>query len=232
MLAPRSLLCIIANYDFSAAADHLKAGLSVYYETLLLDSSSPDPPRTVDIQLPNWYYTGLWNQAVQLALEAHKTWLLFVASDVEIEDIALLARCVSDVLEDESIGIYTPSLRLDSRVSFQSCFNQASDQIRDCALIEGFFFLARTSVLAPCYPVDRHTNRYGWGIDVLSAYHAHQMNYRVVADDRLCIYHPPSYHEINREVAVDQFYECLGDPAVRAFFEHTLQQIGPVAGLL
>ena len=212
-----AVLAVVTNYDFSDEADHLKAGLAPYWETLLIDNSSPIPPRTVDFILPNRHYSGLWNAAIRLALERRKPWLLFVASDVQVPDQERLAACMRAVLKDRSVGIYTPALRPDSRLAFPACYHRGTGRLRECFVCEGFFFLARTDVLTSLCPVDLEANRYGWGMDIMAAYHAYRTGRRVIVDDRVVIYHPSAIHEISIEQASAQQANYLGAEGGRFF---------------
>jgi len=196
------VLAVVANYDFSENADRLKECLSSEYKTMLLDNSSPVPPRTADVILPNLRYTGLWNASVRLALEQRKKWLLFVASDIQIPDAGLLARCAKSALDKSSIGIYTAALREDSRLSYTACFLRKTGKMRECYVTEGFFFLARTRILESLYPVPPEKCRFGFGLDLMTAYHAYRSGYKVVVDDRVVIYHPAAIHETPIEQAV------------------------------
>jgi len=220
-----SVLAVVTNYDFSDNADTLKASLSHYFETLLIDSSSPSPPKTADRTISNLYYGGLWNEAVKLTQEKEKHWLLFVASDIHIPDVKLLANCIQTVLGDNKIGVYTPSLRYDSRIAFDYCYNRGTGRVRECYLCEGFFFLARTEILAKLYPVDTRDNYYGWGIDIMTAFHAYQAGLKVMVDDQVEIYHPPSSHPISIEQAHQQSVKYLTTTKAISFLDRSKKRI-------
>jgi hypothetical protein len=206
----QTVLAVVANYEFSENADILKTNLADHYKTLLIDNSSPTPPRMADIILPNHRYTGLWNTAVRLALEHNKEWLLFVASDVQLPDASLFAACVQTVLKNSSIGIYSPALRSDSRLSYSACFQRGTGKLRECYVVEGFFFLARTNILERLYPVTIEECRFGFGIDLMAAYYAYHTGHKVVVDDRVVIYHPGAIHATPNEQAVEEQMKYMG----------------------
>lgn len=206
----KSVLLVIANYDFSANADDLKIRLSPYFDTLLIDNSSPTPPTGADLILPNNQYTGLWNAAVRLALERQTEWLFFIAADIQIPTPERLAKCVEQVINKRSIGVYTPSLQRDSRAYFTACFGRDSGKLRECFMVEGFCFLARTAILKKLYPVDMALNSYGWGIDLMTAYHAYRSGYKVMVDDRVSIYHPASIHITSSTIPQEQQIRYVG----------------------
>lgn len=209
------VLATVVNYDFSSNADDLKARLSPHFETLLIDSSSPTPPATVDIVIPNEHYTGQWNEAVRLALGRSRDWLLFVASDLQIPDPDLLASCVGEAMNNHRIGVYTASLQEGSRAAFPACLQRSTRKVRECFLVEGFFFLARTDILRLVHPVPVDTTRYGWGIDQLTCYYTYQMRRKVVVDDRVGIFHPASVHEISHSEAERQYLQYMPPDARR-----------------
>ena len=210
-----AVLAVVANYAFSNEADDLKARLKPHYETVLVDSGSPRPPRTTDISLPNVYYSGLWTEAVRVVLERRKPWLLFVASDVQVPDTNQLAASIRTVLGKPAAGVYTPSLRADSRLAFSACFCRGTGRIRECFVSEGFFFLVRTSIVEQLYPIDRVANLYGWGVDIMTAAEAYRRGRKVLVDDRVVIYHPAAIHAIPIEESLKQQTKYVGDEGWR-----------------
>jgi hypothetical protein len=204
------VLATVVNYEFSEAADRLKAALAPAFPTVLIDSSSPHPPRTVDRVIPNQFKPGLWNESLRIALEARFAWVLMITSDVEVPDPARLSRRITKATRRADLGVYTPSLRADSRMAYPLCRNLGSGGLRECFLIEGFCMVAAIEHLNPLYPVDRARNKYGWGIDVMICRHAYQSGRKAYADDAVEIYHPRSVHEIRNTVAAEQARTYLG----------------------
>jgi len=196
------VLVVIANYDFSNNADLLKLKFSQKFRTLLIDASSPESPKSTDITIPNDYYPGLWNAAVNEAIELGAEWLFFIASDVQFLDCGTLFAILDGVLVRDDIGIYTPSLTANSRVSYPVCFNRATAGLRECVTSEGFCFLSRTEILKELYPAPSE-NAYGWGLDMMASRVAYDLNKKVVVDDRIKIFHPESLekHAISVETA-------------------------------
>ena len=204
-MAGNRICAVIGNYDFSENADRLSQGISAYFKTIIVDSSSPNPPNTDHIIIPNTYYPGLWNAAVGYALEQDFEWLMFVASDLQITDIDHLCRCAIEATNHDKVGIYTPSVSPDSRCAFSVMFNRTLATIRECGLSEGFFFLARLSILKKLYPISEEY-KFGWGIDMACCFEAYQQNKIVVADDRIMIHHPESKleHSIDKSLALEE----------------------------
>ena len=216
---PANSVCIaITNYDFSINADKLKESFSAYYPTLLIDSSSPNPPEHTDLSIANHFYPGLWNAAVNHAINQQYEWLLFIASDVQIADAKAICGRIKMAIQKEWVGIYLPSLTSNSRAAFKACINQGSDQLREVFLVEGFCFLARTSILKALYPIPA-SNVYGWGVDIASCYEAYRQQYSVVVDDQVMIYHPEknAAHSIDDGLAYRQSMEYLGPERISWF---------------
>jgi hypothetical protein len=197
------ILVCVTNYDFSEQADTLKRRFSRKLPTILIDSSSPVPPTLADVVIPNDYYPGLWNTAVRTAGENRFKWMMFIASDVEIDDVNAVCRRAVEAIQIPRVGVWTPSLRSGSRTDFNACINKDSQSVRECGLIEGFFFLTRVDLLACLYPIEK-VNRYGWGADVALSFYAYADGLGSFVDDRVTIYHPASRadHQIDTDVAL------------------------------
>ena len=221
-----SEICVaITNYDFSDNSEKLKRSFSNFYHTILIDASSPKPPKNADITIPNTYYPGLWNAAVNYAHSNGFKWLMFIASDIEINDVATLCLRAFEVTQIEEIGIYSPSLTPNSRASYDLQKNRPYHGIREVGFVEGFFFLARMSILQTQYPVPSQ-NIYGWGHDVSTSYAAYLKKYHVVVDDKVMIFHPNAKkeHEINNFVA-DKTRYVKADDGIYNWLNTNLESI-------
>jgi SAM-dependent methyltransferase len=206
------LLVAIINYGFEANADRLKHDLSAHFPTVLIDSSSPRQPRTVDITIPNTYYPGLWNEAVKQAIDGEYDRLFVIASDVRIIALPPLIKALHQALEHDDIGVWTPSLHSKSRCEAKLAFNKKTDCLRGCGYIEGFCFLAQTSILKQQYPLPTW-NKSGWGVDVVTSYLSKQQGLAVAVDDRAEIYHPRArnQHKIDRTSAFAEYTRYITD---------------------
>jgi SAM-dependent methyltransferase len=206
------VLVVIANYDFSENADLLKSELIRYFPTVIIDSSSPIPPTGVDILIPNQFYPGLWNESVNHTSKNGHKWLFFIASDVQVKDVPSLAKYILLATRNDEIGVYSPSLDISSRSSFQMQLNKHTSGLREIGIIEGFCFLARLDLLNQVYPIPSE-NKYGWGVDVLLCKIAYDSNLKVVCDDRIQVFHPvkKSVHLIDEEVAAEMSNQMLGE---------------------
>lgn len=206
------ILVAIVNYDFSENADRLKGEFSKFFPTILIDSTSPKPPNSVDFTIANDYYPGQWNSSISYAIRENYDWLLFIASDVQIEEIEKLAKYATEISKRSEIGVYAPSLDMKSRCAFSLQYNRLSLGIREVGIVEGFCFFARTDLLAQIHPAPVE-NVFGWGLDILLCKAAYQNRKKVVIDDRVKIFHPSSNptHEIDRVLAKQLSSQMLAE---------------------
>jgi len=205
-----NILVAIVNYNFSDNADFLKKKFQNKFPTIIIDSSSKTHPNGVDFIIENQYYTGQWNCAVNKAIDNGYDWLFFIASDLTFiidQDIDII---IKDIIANNSIGIYTPSVDKESRCSFTDLFNQNTNNIRYTNLVEGFCFLARTQILKHMYPVNYSQNKYGWCLDTTMCDICTKKRYKIVVDDRIVIHHPQSLTSIDRNLASIQCNEYRG----------------------
>ena len=209
---PEKLLVCVTNYAFNANAIFLKEFFGKKFETILIDSSTPGGCPKADVVIPNTYYPGLWDEAVSQAIQRSTEWLLFIASDVELVHAEMMHECILEALDDSNIQLWTPSIAHNSRASFKSTFNRSTAGMRLGGVVEGFCFMARTSLLRSFHPVPKE-NVFGWHIDVVTAMRAHEIG-NVAVDDRIMIYHPPKKtdHQIDSSKAFD-----LGDKHLKSF---------------
>lgn len=203
-----NILVSITNYDFSDNADLLKNQFAQKFDTIIIDSSSQKPPKNTDIVIENNYYPGLWNASVNYAIKKKYEWLFFIASDIEFifpQKIEDSFGTIAEVIKDPTLGAYTASVLKKSRCAFSELICQNTNNIRILdTYIEGFMFLCRTSILDKLYPINYTINKYGYNLDIIMCRIARYMGYKVVVDDRLCVYHPPAIHTIGRTLAFKQ----------------------------
>lgn len=225
------LLVVVTNYEFNNNAARLKHTLGRYFNTILIDGSSRDTPAEADLVVPNTYYPGLWNAAVHAALERGCEWLWFIASDVRLRSSSGIHRCVNQALDDPRTGVWTPSVHRESRCASKLSITRGTAKVRTCSYVEGFCFMARTSILKQQYPLPAR-NKSGWGVDVVTSYLAWQQGYEVRVDDRALVHHPRARkdHAINQKAArIDMRRYCrsfgLSVEKIDAFFLRDYEQL-------
>ena len=188
-----TIVVVVCNYDFNDNACKLKEFFAKAFPTILIDASSPSPPKDVDLIIANEGYRGLWNAAAQLTLEHGHEWLFFIASDVELIHADLMIEAMRNASRDDKLAMWTPSISVDSRHSYKSCTHRSTSLQRICGVPEGFCFMIRSAVLRDQYPVPS-SNQYGYKIDMASAVMARTFG-NVVVDDRVLIFHPAARPE-------------------------------------
>lgn len=197
------ILCAIVNHNHNENAKKLRALFSTTFETVVFDSGSkikePD-----FINLPNIYYSGLYNQAYNWAIDKGFDYLLFMCSDVEIEEEEAnkMIRNLSTMNLDH-IGVYSPASH--GRSHYQ-CKKKNQQGLRVVDFVEGFMFLANIKLLKEFSPLSPDKNILGWGIDVVKGYYARKLNLLCVIDDEVTIYHPEETGYSSDE-AENQMYE-------------------------
>lgn len=197
-----SIIVVVANYGFNENAKSLKSFFSSEFKTLLIDASSPETLGEADITIPNTYYPGLWNKAVEVAIEGDFDWLLFVASDIQLSQASMMNDCILQAACDPDISLWSPSLAKGSRFYFKQCGHNPVGIRRKSFFIEGFCFMARTHVLKEQFPIPPGV-KYGWNIDMVTS--AIALNHgSIVIDDRVQIFHPQRSrdHDINESEAI------------------------------
>lgn len=184
-MSPEDVLVCITNHNRNRNALHLRSRFSRDFETIVIDSGSCPREPGVEVKLPNVHYPGLFNESVRQCRLRGRRYLFFVAADVRIRCFRRIRDIVSR-LGDE-IGIWAPS---SGGQSLPHCRNTGSGGMRDVPFAEGFMFLVEVALCDVVYPVDRRSNRYGYGIDILLGYNCIKVSRkRCVIDDRVEVRH-------------------------------------------
>jgi hypothetical protein len=201
------VLVCITSFDYIDNADYLKKEFSSFYKTINIHSdNSKNHPKYADIIIPNQYYTGLWNESVRLAIFQEYKWILFIASDIKIlsPDTKTICNYIQNIIQDNTIGIYTFSVDKKSRCTFKDLVNFNTNHVRNTSFVEGFCFLCKTLILKDMYPTPIEKNIYGWGLDIIMCKISLEKKLRVVVDDRITIHHPKSKFNIDTKLAKEQ----------------------------
>ena len=192
------ILCCIFNYNSNEGALAWKRRLEPYFDTVILDSGSESPcPDAVN--LPNIYYSGLFNKAYELLKEKDYRWLAVITSDIRINDAnsARLVSAMEDISRSVNVGLYQPSCAFSfkGRALPQSCCHYTG-RMRRTNFQEGWFHLVCREVLDEILPVDTSLNLLGWGIDLALSHAARIGGWLILVDDRVRVVHPrgTGYH--------------------------------------
>lgn len=179
--------CAIVNHNNNENAKLLFKTFSPYLTTQVIDSGSTIKTPEF-INLPNIYYSGLYNYAYQHAKSNNFKYLLFICSDVIVDESEAEKMFRNLRLIDlEEIGVYSPS---STGRSHYQCKKQNENGFRIVDFVEGFFFFANMKVLERFSEIDTKLNLYGWGIDVAKGFYTKKMNLLSIIDDGVSIHHP------------------------------------------
>lgn len=202
-----SILCCIFNHNSNDKAIEWYQRLHNDFDTVILDSGScPACSHEAAVNLPNIFYSGLFNEACSLALEKGCKWLMIVTSDIEIDDsnAAKLVAAMNEISDSSNVALYQPSCRwsLKGRALYQSVCH-FTGRMRSVNFQEGWFHMVRTDILSDVFPVDCSVNRLGWGIDLALSHIARIRHMLVLVDDRVKVLHPRGTG-YNKEEALSQ----------------------------
>ena len=206
-----NVMVAVTNFGFAQNATALKKQFEQSFTTVLINCDPVEIPEDTDFSIPNTYYPGLLNHAIQIAQKGGFDWIFFVASDICFTNSCNLEFFVQEAINLEGIGVYSPSVTHNSRTAFELLFSRESAGIREVGIVEGFIFLTRIDLISKL-ATDIDSNFYGWGLDVLLCKLAAQNDLSVVVDDRLSVYHPSKKieHAIDEEKAQEQSNTMLG----------------------
>jgi glycosyltransferase involved in cell wall biosynthesis len=200
--------CAIVNYNCNDNARKLRKIFSQYFDTQVIDSGSSTKDNSF-INLPNVYYSGLYNHAYNHAISKGYEYILFICSDViiEEEEAEKMFQNLSSLNLNE-IGVYSPS---STGRSHYQCKKKNESGLRVVDFVEGFFFFASLKMLSNFGNINTDVNLYGWGIDVVKGFYSKKMGLLSVIDDGVSIYHPEEtgYSTESAEKQMLKWFESL-----------------------
>lgn len=212
--APLSV--VVVNHQCNENAIALKRSLSSHADVRLVDSGSTfndGQAAEFDECLGNVYYGGLLNCAHRLTAgrDAEHP-VLFICSDVEVDDGERLVARIRSVFDDPRVGVYAPA-SLGS--GHPQMWPRGSGGLRRVSFVEGFCLAMRQGLLDMQCPVDLSLNALGWGYDVHLGYLAARSGRWSVVDDTLSVHHPQStgYDTSQAKSQRDRWYRRLERPA-------------------
>lgn len=205
-------LCCILNYNVNKNADYLYKNFSKYLPTCVLDSNSISPYSYFE-NVGNFYYTGLFNHAIKKFKSENYKNLLYITSDVRINQnvIEYLSQIANSDLND--IGIYNLQSDKNSKDYFNHWNNIPAqrniDNTYDTNICEGFCNLLHHDVAILHDEIPLLVNRFGVCINEYTAEITKLLKKKIIVDCNYTIFHPDikgydynlahSYDEIFRE---------------------------------
>jgi len=220
----RSICCAIVNHNYKENSEKLYYTLIKYFDTVIFDSGSANPPEKA-IKLPNIYYSGLLNAAYEASRKNGYDYLLFICSDVVIEpeEAAKIYQRLSD-LDYNKIALYSPS---STGGDHFFCRRQTADELRTVPFVEGFMFLCDLEILDKFCPINIQENLYGWGLDIAKGYYVKKAEKLSVIDDNVIVHHTPGtgYSRETAEYEMLSWIKSLQDREIIDFFENQMDFI-------
>lgn len=186
------VFAVVFNHGLAEAALALRDVLRESTSAIAVDSGSKLTDRerdAFDVCLPNVYYSGLMNVAVEHAIAngaQDDDALLVVCSDVGVADARRLVERACAAFERADVGVYAPAL---SESPHRSMRSRGRGELRDVMFVEGACFAARIGLFRDFCPVDTSTNAFGWGLDRHLGYVARRKRMRCVVDDGIVVRH-------------------------------------------
>ncbi len=191
-MKPSDILFCIFNYKDNENAEFLYRVISPTFRCRIIDCDSGVRPNLFDgdtVCLPNVFYGGMLDTAVDLAREGDYEYMFLITSDVRITKGNIDKLLYILQTEDFSrVGVYSPSHQADSYTNPLQGYCQHTNKRRRVPFVEGMMSMYKREIYEKTYPC-KH-NPHGWGPDVVACFFANQWNLRCEIDDRVQIYHP------------------------------------------
>ena len=219
------MLVTVVNHNHNQQAIRLRDAFAKENQALLIDSGShlsTQEEERVDIGLPNVYYTGLVNKAwEQTKGMGPDEILLFVSSDVELDNPSDLVLRTKRCFEDKRIGVYAPSMEVSDHLQMRT---GQSANLRAVVFVEGVIFAVRKKLIDLLCPVDPSVNRLGWALDVHLGYLTLKSGLRSVVDDGIQIRHAPGrgYQDKDAREQAEEWLAAQG-PKASLFWQLSTQ---------
>ena len=212
------MLVTVVNHNHTQQAIRLRDSFAKEKQSLLIDSGSDlsaSEEDRIDIGLPNVYYTGLINEAWQQTkgMDPDEV-LLFVSSDVELENPSDLIRRTERSFDDKRIGVYSPSMEASDHIQMRTRNGQ---NLRVVVFVEGVIFAVRKKLFDLLCPIDPSVNQLGWALDVHLGYLTLKRGLRSVVDDGIQIRHSPGrgYQDEEAREQAEKWLALQGSQAHR-----------------
>lgn len=218
------ILCTIVNHNHNDNALSLYNLHLNYFDSVIMDSGSNNPPKNA-VKFNNIYYAALLNNAYLLATKNNYKYLLFICSDVLVsadELYKMYTRLLT--LNYNKIGVYSPSSK---GFSHSFCKKETECELREVPFVEGFMFLCDVKILGDFCPIDTKENLYGWGLDIAKSFFAKKRNKICVIDDAVEVEHlsGTGYSREIAEYEMLSWLKTLNNEEIICFFEDQINEL-------
>jgi hypothetical protein len=161
--------------------------------TYLLNCASPNDPefQATDtiIKLPNVYYTGQWNKALEISTGDV---LFFINSDVKIPKIKLVMNRINKFYDSygNKAGIYAPHHYWTPWTYNPNILESIQHGFKKVPMTDSTIWAVSSQIAKKVGIIDTKINALGWGIEILAAFHCFKSNKLVVRDYTVRCEHP------------------------------------------
>ena len=206
------LQVFIFNYGLMENAQKLYSQFEALgVNAVILDSDSgKDVPDLEYIHaFDNVYYSGLWNEALNLFTGSH---MLIVTSDVEIPDARKLVNNAKMFYKSDNAWIYAPNVNYTFWDYETSALPDYSRDVKIVPNTDGMCWMLNSDAAFSVGNIDIEINKIGFGIDLLAAMFASREGKIVGRDYSITVKHPQtrSYDSGDAEKQEFQWIESLG----------------------
>jgi hypothetical protein len=206
------LQVFIFNYGLMENAQKLYSQFEALgVNAVILDSDSgKDVPDLEYIHaFDNVYYSGLWNEALNLFTGSH---MLIVTSDVEIPDARKLVNNAKMFYKSDKAWIYAPNVNYTFWDYETSALPDYSRDVKIVPNTDGMCWMLNSDAAFSVGNIDIEINKIGFGIDLLAAMFASREGKIVGRDYSITVKHPQtrSYDSGDAEKQEFQWIESLG----------------------
>jgi len=178
---------------------------------VILDSDSGNPVPELDYvhSFDNIFYSGLWNEALNLFQGSH---MMVVTSDVEIPDPKKLVNNAKVFYKSDKAWIYAPNVNYTFWEYELSALENYSRDIKLVPNTDGMCWMLSSDAVYSVGNIDNEINKIGFGVDLLAAMFAKKAGKLVGRDYSITVKHPQtrSYDSSDAETQEFEWISSLG----------------------
>lgn len=199
------LQVFIFNYGLMDNALKLKNQFKdIGVSAVILDSNSGNPlPDDEDVySFDNIYYSGLWNEALDMLTGSH---MMIITSDVTIPDARKLVNNAKSFFRSDKAAIYAPNVNYTFWNYELSALPDFSRDIKVVPNTDGMCWMLTSEAAYSVGNVDNEVNKIGFGIDLLAAMFATRDGKIVGRDYSITVIHPQTRSYDSSEAEKQEF---------------------------
>lgn len=195
----------IFNYGLMDNAIKLRNQFNeIGVKALILDSfSGQKPPNEEYIHgFDNVYYSGLWNEALNLCTSKH---MMILTSDVSIDDASKIITRSHNFFKLDSAGIYAPNVNYSFWNYNTELLEDYGNGMKIVPNTDGMCWIIKSDIAKLIGHIDNSINKIGFGVDLLAAMFAKKQNKLVCRDYSVTVKHPQTRSYDSQEAEKQEF---------------------------